>query len=140
MTDDTREDGMRKDFRALRREVEESGAVPDFDAVMRRARAGAVEPTLQAHPGRAWWRPWVPLAAAAAVVGVLLVGRPGSDGDAQFERLVADYSTMVAGGAWRSPTASLMHVPGVDLGAVPSFGGYAGSARPDADDSEGRNR
>lgn len=140
MSDDRRDEGLRNDFRALRGDMEGAGGVPDFDSMMRRAREEASAPPARIRPGAPWWRPWVPLAAAAAIVGVLLVDRSGADGDAEFERLVSDYSTMVAGGVWRSPTSSLMHVPGVDLGAVPSFRGYTGAARPGAEDSEGRNR
>lgn len=143
---------LRTGFRALRAEIGASGRVPDFAAMMERARAEAdAAPELVAarapvasgaRPRRAAMRvlPWIPVAAAAALAGLLLIDLPTSDADTEFERLVADYSTSTAGGAWRSPTASLMAIPGVDLGAVPSVGGSLGGVdRPDSDAPEGRH-
>lgn len=178
MTDDRRtndrrqdEDGrpeeeLRGDFRALRRQVETSGAVPDFETMMDRARAEATPATRPAaaggsppsgdapasgptsasrrsrsvadgrsHPRLGWW---VPVAAAAAVVGLLLMDGAAFDAEADFERLVADYSSDVA--TWRSPTAELMDIPGVDLGSVPSIGSSLGGGDlPDAGVPEGRD-
>lgn len=66
---------------------------------------------------------WVSLAAAAGAAGLLFVESGVDPEDAEFEALVAAYSTDAASGAWRSPTAALLDVPGLDLGAVPSVGG-----------------
>ncbi|MBT8488711.1 MAG: hypothetical protein HKN72_12320 [Gemmatimonadetes bacterium] len=80
---------------------------------------------------------WIPVAAAAAVAGLLLFSG-GTGGDDEFERLVADYSA--SAGDWRSPTASLMDIPGVDLGSVPSFGGgLLDIDLPDTNSDEGRD-
>ncbi len=124
MTDDRPEDDLSGEFRAMRARLERTGAVPDFDAMMRRARADATRsPERGSHP-RFAWRRWAPLAAAAALAGILVVGPGRDDADAEFERLVSDYAELMAGAAGRSPTASLLDVPGVDLGAVPSFAGF----------------
>ncbi len=133
MTDERRTDELSSDFEALRAQLERPGAVPDFDAMMGRVEADLRRPTGESTPSHRAWRRWLPLAAAAALAGILLA-RPGAtDADAEFERLVSDYSELMAGGAWRSPTAPLLDVPGLDLGAVPSFAGYASTP------SEGRN-
>jgi hypothetical protein len=145
------EEALRDDFRALRAEVQESGTVPDFDSMMVRVREEARASTASAdrdgaapqHPrrtragwGRLGW--WIPVAAAAAVVGMLLLDAPDSDAEADFERLVADYSTEVE--AWRPPTAPLLDIPGVDLGSVPSIGSpLGGGERPKAEAPEGRD-
>lgn len=142
MTESEHDRDLARDFEALRSRVEDSGAVPDFTAMMARARADAAGPGQDARAvgqpgagrtiGRGRWMPWAPLAAAAAAAGVLLLGRPGTSADAQFERLVADYTSTIAATARQSPTASLMRIPGIDLGAVPSFGGYSsGTLTPD---------
>lgn len=145
------DDDLRADFQALRADVEASDGVPSFDAMFSRAKAEAASPEAAAGGAavtndleRARRRrafpvaPWIPLAAAAAVATILLVGLPGPDGDAEFERLVADYSTTAT--AWRSPTASLLEIPGVDLGAVPSIGtGLPSFDLPEADAPQGRD-
>ncbi|MDX1495559.1 MAG: hypothetical protein R3253_15940 [Longimicrobiales bacterium] len=140
MTDDKRgpdldrPEELVRDFDALKHEVRAAGRVPDFGAMMARAKEQAAgdEPT----PVRI--RRWAPLAAAAAVAALLLSGLPGDDDEREFERLVASYSETA--GTWRSPTASLMDIPGVDLGAVPSFGGAPGVVTPPGSEPvEGRD-
>lgn len=124
MTPERRDPELRAAYDALRRSVTEEGRVPDFEGMMAGARErterDSRDPTLA--PRRRTALRWAPLAAAAAVAGLLLLGRPGPDPDAEFERRVADYRSLGAAGAWRSPTAALLDIPGVDLGAVPSFG------------------
>ena len=149
------EDRLRDEFRQLRSETERQGRVPDFGAMMARAKADAAQqPELELVVGRAEDGPrerrrralvmggWASAALAAAIAGVLLV--PGqSDADAEFERLVASYSSDIAG-AWASPTSSLMNVPGMNLTrSVPSVGGAVRgldpSTLPSASESEGRD-
>lgn len=151
MTQSGNDPDLRRDFEVLRHRVEGSDAVPDFATMMARARAEAAghegealrEPesrrsvTGRGRRGGLWIR-WAPLAAAAAFAGLFFVGRPGSSEDAQFERLVAEYTTISAA-VGQSPTASLMRVPGIDLGAVPSFGTYSSGA-PTPDRAQERNR
>ncbi|MDH3270271.1 MAG: hypothetical protein OEN56_03000 [Gemmatimonadota bacterium] len=140
------DDDLRSDLTALRDDVRTSGRVPDFDAMLRRAKveaaAGRAEGERVLRPRKAWAirsRAWVPLAAAAAAVGLFLVGGPRTDADAEFERLVADYARTAAT-TLRSPTASLMEIPGVDLGAVPSIGGsLPGLTFPETGTPEGRD-
>lgn len=126
MTDERPTHELSGEFEALRAQLGRPGAVPDFDVMMGRVAAESARMPMgsaRKHPalGR-----WVPLAAAAALAGILLA-RPGSDdAEAEFQRLVSDYSELMAGGAMRSPTASLLDVPGLDLGTVPSFAGYGG--------------
>lgn len=156
-----RDEGLAADFRAMRAELEASGRVPAFGSMLERARAelddapeteGGAWPDVARRGGHSRARStrdvrassapiiprrlWAPLAAAAALVG-LLVGLPASDSsdaDAEFERLVAGYSASVSAGAWRSPTAPLLDIPGVDLGSLPSFqGSLGGMAPPGAD-------
>lgn len=123
---------LKADFETLRAELRSAHRVPDFHAMMERARQAAHEvdePVVSMEAARSSQQArldlmrlgrWIPVAAAAAVAGLFLFGGGESGGDDQFERLVADYSASAA--SWRSPTASLMDIPGVDLGAVPSFG------------------
>ncbi len=128
---------LEAEFEALAGAVGASGRVPDFRAMMARAHAEALEdPDVVAIGSR---RPtsgrtsedarrdftrfgrWIPAVAAAAVAGLLLFGGDRTNGDEEFDRLVADYAA--SAGGWQSPTASLMNIPGVDLGTVPSVGG-----------------
>lgn len=147
---------LRAAFHALRREARSGGAVPDFQAMMAEARARLDPDAAEGSPSEARaerpragrsagrgsrWLRWTPLAAAAAVAALLLVGRPGAapDAEAEFERRVSDYRSLTGAGAWRSPTASLLTLPGVDLGAVPTFGrGPAGGRLPLNDPRRGR--
>lgn len=127
MTDDRPEDELSGEFRALRARLERPGAVPDFDAMILRARADAARTSEPPSHAPFIRRRWVPVAAAAALAGILLLAPGEEDADAEFERLVSDYTELMAGVAGRSPTAPLLHVPGVDLGAVPSFAGFGGA-------------
>ena len=137
MTQSHDEDRLRDEFRRLRAETEQGGSVPDFATMMAKAKAdAAARPELAVvRGGRADDRGaprrrralvvggWVSAVAAAALAGVLLTGGP-SDADAEFEQLVASYSSDFASGAWRSPTSALMDVPGMSLTrSVPSLGG-----------------
>jgi len=126
---------MRDDFLGLRTHVERAGAIPEFEAMMVRAHHEAEgRPALELADGGAGASDsergarrrltrvggWMSLAAAAAAAGLLFVGPPTSDADAEFQNLVVAFSTDGASGAWRSPTSSLLNLPGLDLGAVPS--------------------
>ncbi len=159
---------LRDDFQSLRSEVKASGRVPDFDAMIARAKEeSASRPALEVVAGGAAGGPsresaagtgeertrrravkiggWMSLATAAAAAAVLLVSGPvtDSDADAEFERLVASYSTDASAGAWRSPTATLLRTPGVDLGSVPSIGtplrGLDPVPLPESDAPQGRD-
>lgn len=151
MTQSGNDPDLRRDFEVLRHRVEGSHAVPDFATMMARVRAEAAGHEVEAlretefrrsitgrESRRGLWVRWAPLAAAAAFAGLLLVSRPGTSEDAQFERLVAEYATISAA-VGQSPTASLMRIPGIDLGAVPSFGTYSSGA-PTPERAQERNR
>ena len=133
---------FRDEFGALRAEVGSSGTVPDFDSMMMRARAEVVT---KARSRRRLSNigGWVSLATAAAAAGILLLGNPQADADAEFERLVAAYSADLAAGGLESPTAVLLDGPGLDLAAVPSVGstlrGLDRDAAPGRNGPEGRD-
>ena len=92
-----RDDDLTRRFAELKRWDE--GRTPPFDAVLRSRRPRPVR--------------WVPLAAAAALVGLTLVlvprltSRPG-----ERIRWLVD---------WQSPTTSLLTVPGADFNRMPSL-------------------
>lgn len=133
MTDRNDEDFLREAFDALDRDARRRVAVPDFDAMLARAHAETardsdsvaerrgVDPPPVGEGG--WARPerWLSLAAAAAVA-TLLLADGSSRADREFERVVTSYTETVAAGALRSPTDGLLSTPGLDLGAVPTFG------------------
>jgi hypothetical protein len=145
---DHEHDALRDEFHRLRARTEEPGSVPDFGAMMARAKADAVRAPSSIAPRRRPRRAlvlggWATAALAAAFAGLLLVDRAGSDDEA-FERLVASYATDVAGGAWASPTAALLDVPGRSLTrSMPAVGmssrewspGTAPRPEPDGRDS-----
>ncbi len=130
MSDQPVDDGLRDRFQELRAATERPGRVPEFRAVYdladTRARA---RPALEVVDGVAYSRrqlvrmgAWASAAVAAAVAGLILVERGPSE-DEQFARLVAAYASETAAGAWRSPTAGLLDVPGMELvRSVPSIG------------------
>lgn len=154
------DDRLEEEFGRLRSETEGSARVPDFGAMLEKAKADAAErPDLQViqggqadagQPDAGSRRRrvlqiggWASAAVAAAVAGVLLMGGP-SDADREFERLVASYTTDLSAGAWSSPTAALMNVPGMNLTrSVPSFGttirGLDPSQRPNVPEPETRD-
>ena len=143
---DRQDEGPLRDaFRALARDTRRRAAVPDFDAMLERARSEAGRRTIAEGsdtPGPAppvssagsWARPerWLALAAAAAVATLLLVDG-SSRADREFERVVGSWTDAVAAGALRSPTEGLLRTPGLDLGSVPTFGGWSGSSLPGLD-------
>ncbi len=159
MSDD-RETGVHRpadleaEFRDLAHDVKASGRVPDFSSMMERVHAEVADADVigsrtsdfgpsgarTSEDARRDFRRfgrWIPVAAAAAVAGLLLFG-DGTGGDDEFERLVSDY--VASAGDWRSPTASLMNIPGVDLGSVPSIGrGLLDIDLPDTNTDEGRD-
>jgi len=126
------DDLLRDAFEELRRDARRRGAIPDAKAMLAKARetsapaldAAPADPTRRRSASHFPRAAWLPLAAAAAVAALILVNGPSS-ADRDFEQLVADYSADFGSG-WRSPTASLMQTPGVDLGAVPSVGSGMG--------------
>ncbi len=129
----TDERDLRDRFQGLRDDLESSG-VPDFDAMWARAASTAVNvPRLEVHRGE-MKEPldstrgrvvsaggWISLATAAAAAALIVVGptRSVSDPEADFERVVESYLVDGASGGWSSPTASLLRIPGVDLGDIP---------------------
>lgn len=134
------DDRIRAGFAAMRADASGEGAVPDFDDMISRARQVPAQEheasVTRLTPRRRAFQigGWVSLAAAAAVAGLLLVDPGISDEDAEFERLVAAYSTTAAT-AFHSPTSGLLRTPGLDLGSVPSIGqGVRGMDRPPASD------
>lgn len=66
---------------------------------------------------------WVSLAAAAGAAALLFVDGGVDPADAEFEALVSAYTADASAGAWMSPTAALLDIPGLDLGTVPDVGG-----------------
>ena len=130
MSEQRIDDGLRDRFHELRATTEQPGRVPEFRAVYDLADTKArARPSLEVIDGAAYSRrqivrmgAWASAAIAAAVAGLILVERTPSE-DEQFARLVAAYTSETAAGAWRSPTAGLLDVPGMDLvRSVPSIG------------------
>jgi hypothetical protein len=115
---------LRARFDAQRRADAEDA--PSFAALLSRARAEAAAPTRTAGRWRLDARRLAyagGLAAAAAVAALLLIPRSPSSEDA-FEQAVHAFQTDPALGAWQSPTAGLLNVPGQQLmSTVPSVGG-----------------
>lgn len=144
-------------FSRLRAETEGSERVPDFQAMMDRARRDAehmpaltvVEgearrPAAASPPGRRrflWIGGGASAALAAAVTGLLLT-TGGATPDEEFDRLITSFTTEAAA-AWRSPTSRLLDVPGIELvRTVPSVGrglpGAEAGERSGAPGSAGR--
>ena len=149
------DDLLRERFRTLRADVRRSSdRIPDFRAMLERAKSDAEPPSLELEQGGAsgrvsgrrrgllWTGGWASALAAAALAGLLLTSG-GEDQDAQFEQLVASFATDASAGAWRSPTSGLLDVPGMELTrSVPSIGGSARgldpASLPDRPAPEGR--
>jgi hypothetical protein len=93
------------DFKTLmaRAREEASGSGPEIDSLSRGTRR---------IPRRLAWGGSLLAAAAAAVL--LLVQIPGTS-DSEFERVVRAFSADPASGAWKSPTAALLDVPGAEI-------------------------
>lgn len=145
MTKRPSDDLIRERFNQLRQDVERSGGVPDFRAMMERARQEAadapslhvIEPDARAtpsapgddasraparhahHRGAARRRALLlggwASVAMAAAVAALLLTGGEDAGDEEFDALVATFATDATTGAWRSPTSGLLDVPGVEL-------------------------
>ncbi|MGE0158516.1 MAG: hypothetical protein AB7T31_03835 [Gemmatimonadales bacterium] len=135
----TGDDDLGTRFHELRADNER--AVPPFAGVLERAAADArAQPALGIVRGGGSRRrvlkmgAWASAALAAAVAGILLVDRPTTSApsaDEQFAELVASYATDMSAGAWRSPTSSLLEVPGIELmRSVPSIGASADVGAP----------
>jgi hypothetical protein len=151
-TERLEDDLLRGAFAALRAET----GAPEFEAVLDRARADLIAaPRLDVEAGgssdvRAHSRGrtlriggWAS-AAVAATVAALLLTDGWADADAEFEALVASYSADVTAGGWRSPTSSLLDVPGMELvRTLPSIGaparGLDPATRPPSLDEPGRD-
>jgi ferric-dicitrate binding protein FerR (iron transport regulator) len=144
MSQERDDERLREEFRRLRSDTGESGRIPEFAAMIAKARADAVAPRLDVADGGARSRErtprrrtllvggWATAAVAAAVAGLLLIGR-GPDADEEFDRIVASYAADASTGAWRSPTAALLDVPGIGLTrSMPSVGGSARGLDPTA--------
>jgi hypothetical protein len=94
---------------------DDAGRVPRFASLLARAREEAAQ-----EDGRAWRSAprvgrrvgWASgLAAAALIAALIVIARGGSREDA-FEQAVQAFQTDPALGAWRSPTAGLLDLPG----------------------------
>jgi hypothetical protein len=127
----TGDEDMRARFEDLRAETR----APSFRAVLERAAIEARDrPALGLVRGDAVRSrrrvleigAWASAAIAATVAGLLLFDGDlvqSSSEDDRFAELVAAYSQDLSAGAWRSPTSSLLDVPGMELvRAVPSLG------------------
>lgn len=134
MTDDRDEQRLREAFQDLRADARTGGRAPAFGPMLAEAKRRVAErPELDVVAGgggsvrrRPRWLVRVgagaSVAIAAAVAALILVDQ-GPSGDADFEQLVAAYSSQVGGGALSSPTSGLLDVPGMDLmRSVPSIG------------------
>jgi hypothetical protein len=127
-------------FAALR--AEDAGRAPSFETTLATAgRRAAGDPGVRILPFERRPFRWAAAGAglaAAAVLAALLVSGPG--GDDAFEAAVTSYSQVMGGSGWRSPTASLLDVPGRSLlGTVPGIGTGVGTpgARGPAPDARG---
>jgi hypothetical protein len=120
VTDRPDDHEIREHFARLRSETE-AGSVPDFRALLDRARARDVVPLPRRGSGRVFWAGGLAGAAVAAALAALLLTRERPDPDAEFERLVSAYASDAT--AWRSPTDALLDVPGSGLvRSLPSVG------------------
>jgi len=138
MTNDRHDADLRAAFDGLRDTVDHS--TPDFRTMMEAARRDAeglpqlsvvdgagIEQSIPEKVDQERRRGarvvriggWVSLAAAAATAGLLMINPPVDQADAEFEALVASYSTVARAA---SPTAGLLDLPGIDLGSVPRIG------------------
>lgn len=131
---------LRQRFLELKEETDRAERVPDFGAMLARAKAEAAASSplevvagVRAGGTRVWpdrrllrAGALATAALAAAVTGLILVDRHPS-GEAEFEQLVAAYES----DTWQSPTAGLLDVPGIELTrSVPSIGGPARGLDP----------
>lgn len=137
MNERREDDVLRERFRELRAEASAPARVPDFDAMVARARAqadaraglavvdgGAPQAASASRPRLRFFRAgaWASVAVAATVAVLLMTDRRPDD-EAAFEQLVAAYSADISAGGLRSPTSGLLQVPGMDLTrSVPSIG------------------
>jgi hypothetical protein len=126
------DDDLRARFGDLRADAERRA--PSFASVLERASADLRDqPALGVVRGGGLGArrrvvkvgAWASLAVAATVAGLLLLdggALTGPSEDDQFAALVAAYSDLSAG-AFRSPTSSLLDVPGMELvRGMPSLG------------------
>jgi hypothetical protein len=130
---------LRARFGELRAKAGRS--TPPFAAMLERAATEAREqPTLTVVRGGGSRRralrvgAWASGAVAATVAGLLLFdggSAPTASADEQFAELIASYASDMAAGAWRSPTSSLLDVPGIELmRSVPSIGPSSDAGAP----------
>jgi hypothetical protein len=107
---------LRERFEAMRRD--DAGRAPRFASLLARAQEEAArDGGWRWRSARVAWRRagWASgLAAAAVIAALIVIPRVRSQEDA-FEQAVQAFQTDPALGAWRSPTASLLDVPGSDL-------------------------
>jgi hypothetical protein len=134
MTDATLPPAGDEDLRARFENLRADTRSPPFATVLERAAAEVrAQPVLEVVQGRAGSRrrvlevgAWASAAIAATVAGLLLLDRgltTTASEDDRFAELVAAYSQDRSTGAWRSPTSSLLDVPGMELvRSVPSLG------------------
>jgi hypothetical protein len=127
LPDREKDHDLRGLFRRLREEDGEK--VPEFGALMARAREEAARSGMEAPPVRGAIRrfnrrlAWGGSLLAAAAAVALLLGRIPGTSDSEFVQVVQAYTSNPASGAWKSPTQSLLHLPGTKvLSTVPSLG------------------
>ena len=139
------DDQLREAFQELRTETEARGRAPDFGVMMERARSDAaarrsIQPVAgdqrkegvrpRPSPRLLWAGGWASAVIAAGVVGLLLRGT-GADQDEEFERLVVGFASDPSGGAWGSPTARFLEVPGLEfIRSVPDVSGSVRGVDP----------
>jgi hypothetical protein len=116
---------LRERFEAMRRG--DASRVPRFASVLASAKKEAAqEQSSEWSSVRVPWRRvgWVSGLAAAAVITALIVIPRGRSEEVAFEQAVQAFQTDPALGSWRSPTASLLDVPGSQLiTTMPRLGG-----------------
>ena len=151
MSDEQMDDLIKARFERLK--AEQKTGVPDFAEMYARAEQEAAAMTASDRPTedpkvvplvtrrRHWLHSRWPVAAgtlaAAALAGIMLL-RPNTTSDAEFEALVTAFATNNAG--WQSPTDELLKVPGMEfVNSIPVIGGPYG-APLDTPDTPRSNR
>ena len=127
MPDHQKDHDLKGLFRRL--QEEDRKKLPEFGALMARAREEAARSGMETSPLRGVTRRFPrrlawggSLLAAAAAAAFLLARIPGTS-DSEFVQVVQGYTSNPAAGAWISPTQSLLDLPGTRiLSTVPSLG------------------
>ena len=116
MSGQRQDSDLRERYEAMRRD--DASRAPRFTELLAHAKGeaaqvvGAGRLSARVHWRRFGWA--TGLVAAAAIAALILIPRGRSD-EAAFEQAVQAFQTDPALGAWRSPTAGLLDLPGRDL-------------------------